>query len=938
MSVPNQLEWRLAEFRNSGRERQAFDPTSAGAAQNRSLETGPELLFGRVVDSIPYLNTYKVLPERAVSCITCGYAAPGPNGVFGARGVSTIPCGARVWFIWHQDTNYGLILCCEPDFMTNASKALSDFFYLGSRSGLHTDLANSYPFTTNARGLVDFSAGRPFDSTSGGEWGAITETGLRVLLDSFMVQVGCGEACGIFAYLWDQLLRVSGVNLQIRSAWSELELLLDQGETRGVQGISIYPWEAMGRQTPGQATSQNFNAQQTEIDLPWYAATEPQQDDQMPIRRSWEFSGYLGQGGKRLVSAPVRVGVSSYSSPGVHASLFEESVSLSGRYSVRTALGWNAVRRPLMSSLWPTARPESVIAGQSQNADPSLADSIQSYQFSGLPAFGAGPPHIVQGSPGLPVGANLSGSRSSQSTSNGKAGSQSKPNPIIDAVPLRGHSVEDLHAYIFNWEAGLPFHYHQKDWEYTEETAGALGGSLPPIQFNTLKGHANMWLLDAPTGSLNIDHRYNTVKYALSNSYFSLLDDGGVAIGCGFGSQILLTGGSVELTAPGDIWLRSGRNAVVWGGRDAILRGNNCVDISASNKDVRIKAEKHLWALAGNGGGNGLLLLESRATTNEYDFGQGTDGAAPDKVVLGDQVAAGGVAIRAANNNIVTWSNNLYLRTGGGSTGSGDIFLDANKGARNILASAQTLVCYMPAGGARYDAWLTPRSVSAANAFLEGFTYIDSQTAIMGQLSVDGQLNTNDWIYINGGHIATTASDDNKGLVDSIKPFDDLFKSLTDTGKKLFTSLFSSWTSSFKQQWYQDKQAGDDKVITNMQFSFRTGPQYGTFTAGVGTNPGTSSFRLYEDRWQQMARKAGTGGTAWNEPAVVSQGTSTMPYPGNECFLFSGGYLLIETTMFNMATGVSNDRGDPKTPPDYYKTPAYGQPTAATLSDYTVTG
>jgi len=890
----HRMEWTLAEMGNQFRERPASDPTSAGVSRNGSLKSGPEVLFGRVVDSIPYVNTYKVLPERGLSVITCGYATPGPCGIIGAKSVSTLPVGAMVWFIFHRSTNHGMIIAVAPDYMSDGAKALSDFIYVGSRSGLHVDPANSYPFQTAARGIIDFSSGRPFDSTSGGEWGAITETGLRVLLDSFMVQLGCGEACGVYAYYWDQLLRLAGVNLQIRSSFSEQELLDDQSETYGMHGISIYPWEALGLPRFGNKAGRVLDAQQTELDESWYAANEPQHDDQAPIRRVKEFSGYLGQGGRRTISIPISRVLNTYGEPITEAAVFEEQISLTGRYTLRSATGVTIAKRPLIPAVRQKARPEA-----------GSGDTPQNYRFSGLDGLGQGPEHKIHGAPGLP-----------EMTSG------------TDPGRVRARGIEDLHAYVFNWANQTPFHYHQNDWTVSEETQSPLGTQLPEIDFGTLSENSQMYLQDPPRVNLDVDHRYNTVAFALSSSYFTLLDDGGVAIGDGFGSEILMSGGSIELSAPGDVWLKSGRNAVVWGGRDVVVRGRNHVDITASKKDVRIKAEKHLWALAGNGGSDGMLLLESRATSTYFDFGKDTP-------IIGEAASAGGVVLRATNNAVMTWSKDLYLRTGGGSIQAGDVFIDAGKGKSNILTTSQSIVNYLDQDGWRIDAYLTPRNVAKLHAYGQNSVFLSSNVYALGALAVDGEIYANSWIYVDNGSIASSEADATFGRVQSISAGDlaSFFQEVRKAGDDAKPNLYTLWQTDFDQKWYQEHQAGADDTLAKAEFSCRSADQYRTYTSG-GAN-----FRIYEDRWQQMARKSGSVSTVWQEPVVSSQGVNTMPWPGYESFTQSGGLVLVPTTMFDMDRGTAKPRGAADSQNSPYHDPKYGTPEKAVLNDsYLVTG
>jgi len=886
-----QLEWRQAEGRQVGLERPTADPTSSGAAQLRSLSRGVELLFGRVMDAIPYLNTYKVLPERGLSVLTCGYLAPGPNAVIGARSAATIPPGSRVWFIYHRDVNYGMIIGVEPDFSTDGSRALSDFISLGSRSGFHRDTAHSFPLRMNTRGICDWSAGRPFDATTAGEWGAITETGLRFMLDSGMAQMGTGEGCGVFAYLWDQLLRLVGTNLQIRSSTFEHESLDDESEHLDVIGHSVYPWETLGGGRQGTELFRTHTAQETQIDQPWYAAIEPLHDDQTPLRRLYEFHGYHGQGGKRLLLAPTTDAISRQSAPAPVVALFEEALTLTGRWLVSSAMGMTLAKRPFIPRLQPKKRPE--------HAD---GDNATNYRASG--AFGSGPEHIVQSAPTI------------------SSGGQSDP------CQIRAAGVADLHAYTFNWESPHPFHYHEEDWELSEEGGGPLGGSLPPIPFSDLAGHRRMYLPDPPTASVNIDHRYGGAAYAMASSYITLLDDGGISIGSGCGCELRMAGGSITLSAPGDIWTRAGRNTVNWAGRDLILRGKRHIDASATEGDVRLKADRHLWGLAGNGG-DGLLLLESRGQGASYLFEDDEGGP-----MLGEDARANGIALRSPNSNTVVWGRDIYLRTGGGSVGDGNIVLDASRGRGSILTESQVVVNYMtPASGSgRYDAFHDDGKVTCAHAYGKFGAMLDGDLYVLGFTAVDGSVYTNDWIYVDTGHIATAEAPQYNYLVASIKPdsLQPFFDEVKQAEKEMRQALTDYYDSAMYQQWLTDYRAGNDRVMAIAEYSFRTPAQY-------GTDQGT--FRLYEDRWQQLARMAGATTDVWTEATVTSQGIPTGPYPGYEAYTASDSFFEMDLTMVDETTGLSRDRGTAAETAECYTNPQYAMPQAKALDGiYTVIG
>lgn len=894
-----QLEWKMMEFQKMGlRDMQAMDPTSVGAHQTRDLGRGVEIMFGRVMDSIPYAGIYKVLPERGLSVITCCHVGHGPNGAIGVRSVSSLPPGVHVWFIYHRDVNYGVIIGVEPYFMTDPRQALSDYIYLGSRSGLHRDVAFSYPWRTNTRGLGDWSAGTPFDEAADGTWGGITRTGLRMLLDDFMVQVGAGEACGLYAYLWDQLCRLTGINLQIRANCFEWEALDDESEHFDVLGHSVYPWETMGagRQTSG--LYREHTAKETQVEKPWYAAIEPAYDNQMPVRRVLSFGGYLGQGGKRLVQAPTDATIWRYGNPGGLASVFEEQVTLPGAYALRSAKSVIIARRPLIPKIYQKRRP-----------DDAAGDNKDNYRASGT--FGSGPRHEVTGDIDTPGD--------------------------FEDNQKRIAGVQDLIAYVFNWEGAHAFHYHENDWTVSQETESDLGSSIPLPQFRPLVGNSKMFMPDPPKASLPIDHRYGTVEYALCNSYIVLTEDGGIAIGDGYGAEIRMSGGHIANTAPGDVWHRAGRHVGCWGGRDVLVRAHNCVDISATEKDIRLGANRHLWAVAGLEEGNqGLLLLESRAVSRDYIFKADDSGG-----MIGEDAEASGIALRVENANIVNWGRDIYLRTGGGSVSQGDIYLDAGRGTRSLLTNSTFIGHYLkPASGAgRYDAFYvgdTTIEVKAVNAFTGVYNLLGAWSAVYGDLAVDGRYFGNGWIYTIG-HIGTTEAATYNFLVPPILP-DELvkfFKQLAEVVEALKKALAAYFMATFTTLFYQDLKAGDAEVMTIAEYSWRTSQQCGT----ASEDGSETSFRLFEDRWQQMDRMAGGASVKWSEVWATTQGIQTGPYPGKEAMTNSESYIEMPLTIYDPETGASRSRGSADSVAECYAQPKYGEPSPKALDgNYRILG
>jgi hypothetical protein len=120
-------------------------------------------------------------------------------------------------------------------------------------------------------------------------------------------------------------------------------------------------------------------------------------------------------------------------------------------------------------------------------------------------------------------------------------------------------AISDDLAFTFNWQGAHPFYYHENDWYLPEEEdLNYLGEECAGPQFAApyFKELGCYQLLQAPPAiPLHVDHRYGDVDYYPNKSYVTLLDDGSVVIGDGFGSQLRMGNGNIYLQCPGDVFL-----------------------------------------------------------------------------------------------------------------------------------------------------------------------------------------------------------------------------------------------------------------------------------------------------------------------------------------------------------------------------------------------
>lgn len=879
------LLWRFLEG-DRGNTRPQSDAQQQGGMHNFDLGRNSEIIFGRIVDSAGPVHCYKVIPERGGPPHTATMLAATSLSNMGARQLNTLQPGTNVWMIANWQSYNSLIIGVEPLPMTAANRSLIDSISSASRA--RVDRAEMQPLLmTDNGGVTDWTAGRPFDSTTVGEAGWITETGLRIFIDPFMAMMAVDECCGVWTFYHDQLLRLCGHNLQMLTAGHERDAFDDELEYSDFSGYTPYPWEQLGmlaREDPTLVKT----PEEAQFDAPWYAELEPKVDDQLAWHRLLEFRGYLGQGYRRMIVAPPapaddispsEENINRLSVDRVFTGLFDEQLALTGRYSLRSAKGIMLVKSPLIP----------VPKRKRQPADPK-GDTGENYKFSGVD--GDGPDHKVKGELADP-----------------------SSEPLLTSVA----AVLDLQAYIFNWEGLHPFHYHDKDW-FTPEESDLESVTDVPIPFDEL---SSKQFFEAPDPDMvTVDERYGPVKVYPNKSYFGLLDSGGVVIGDGFGGEIRMVGGSIEITAPGDIWLRSGRSILQWAGRDMNIRARNSMDFACSERDMRFKAEKNMQFLAGNDSETservGGILLESRSASQIFDF----------ENKVGEDVTSGGIMMRAPNSQVIAWAKDVYLRTGGGKGDRavlpGSIVLDADRGKQPVIMHASVVDQYVRTAVNHYFG--PDGNIVAANSFSAVSNTLGRATCVAGGLQVTEALVVRDGISVTNGHIGTNEAESVDNLVGDLagQSLNAGRGGLDDCKAFAQTTLPTRGRTSFKTQleapFYAPLRPGNDAVIGSAGFSFRNETQYLT----------AEGWRIFEDRWQQMARLGAINVPKWTEKSVTSGSDTTFPYPGQKYFTSELPLKTVDLSLVE-PTGRAKDRDD-----DAWESPQYKDPVDNSLNDYAI--
>lgn len=854
------MSWLTRHMRNDGSGTPISNEVGNLIEELLDFGSSNKMEYGYVVDAFPTLRSYRVQPEAGGPTLQCNFATHSACSPIGVYDANTLVAGTHVRFMRHKHSNDGIIMGIEPSYMYDPRKFFGDIISQGSNTSIRCETGyGSGPLAIGGTagtgssakplygGITSWSGRTPWDSTEISEFNKSTETGLMLHMDPYMAFMRADELTGVWMYYWDGLLRIGGQQFQEWAGPTEREVLDDEGETSIYHGVGIYPWEHRGMlQGPEASTFYEFTDPEDIQDpnkTPYYARFEPTEDDTQPFHRFQTYGGYLGQGFKEIISAPnfddaaTTARYSSYTYQPV--GLYEQQATLSGHWWVRTATGLTLAKRPIIP-----------VPHRKAPATSGTGDTPDNYKASSY--YGSGADHKVQATPTI-----------------------TEADTRLQAFQAT-MSVLDIHSNMFNWEGAHPFDYHANDFELTEDS------NYTPVTANqevpTFSDLATQWYLELPSyNEIQVDHRTGMDALRVYNctQYLTFLDEGGVLLGDGWGSEIRMAGGTIAITCPGDVFLEAGRNVISWGGRDVIVRAKQSVDITASDKDVRIKAEENLWMLAANCGNKAKgMLFECRSTVDPtYNF-----------TGVGQAAESNGFVFKAPNNEFVVLTKNIYLRTGiptGKDNGSatppaiakaGDIVLDA-LGTGDVITRSEFVKHWVAC--AVMHSFPDTDSPTGVNFFtsdgctLCGDVFTDGDLVSQGTHMAQGDfVSSGGHMYsANGGAVGKLTAASAASAADAISQ-----------GHTYETTLQTwsgnAWTADLDDMWYSANRPGSDTTIESMWFSLRIKSDYKS-----------EYFMLPENRWQQMQRLNGDAAVTWTETAVATNlvagdDQNTMPFPG----------------------------------------------------------
>lgn len=825
------------------------DPWGSGSLYLTRLGQSGRLLVGRIVYALPYLNWYRVLVEEAGDIACLHVSSDTTLGPLGPRSISMLPPGSLVLLFRHPTDPMGYIIGSIPELTEDGRLLFSDWISQGSGTGYKREGYYDEVIGLVDDGVpVDLNCSRPQDATVF-DWGRSSGLGGMLQMDPFMMQLRMSEMCGMTLHYIDELTRITGRQLDVVTSGSERAERDDEGEYTMMYGETPYPWEAMGVFDVNGTATRDVDAADVQYNE-HEGAIEPKEADQIPFYRYREFGGYLGQGRIReMLLPPKDVETWTLEEQEKKAvTVFREHISLDGSATIATAGSWTVAKRPFMGTVKQLKQPED-----------ATGDHTENYLASGVTGV-SDAEHIVGTTAGAPDAGD------------------GPPQHLLSASALM-----QQHVYAFNWKPLVGFHYHTKDWIASEESDSPLHEGYEKPALNKL---ATQQWMDAPRSvEYKVDDRYGEAKFYQILSHISITDEGFIQLATGEGSSITLGAGNVEITCPGDFVIKTGRSVIQVAGDDVVVKARNSIDVTSTDKDVRIKAENNMQMVS-----NGGVLVESKAEGNTHTY----------KRKFGEDVRSSGVVIRAANSHVSAMSKDMYLRTGvatqdGGEGTAGDIVIDAGKGKADVKMVGKNFVRHV--GGEANDYFGIENPIRA-NKFGQGYTRLAGSLEVNGDLRAKGQLTVETGIVVTAGHIATSQAG-NTGKVSQLRnpSAQTSLNQVAQRASQLVQTAATHWKEKINELFYANNKIGSDDLQKLIEFSFRNEKQYRT-----------TDFKIIQAPWQRLA---GDDLEFWTEKQISTQSEKLMPWPGYKRWAEDEAFYDYETKLYDEDTGLAKDRTEP---------------------------
>ena len=825
---------------------------------------------GYVLDYFARSDCYLVFDPQARSTAICTAMHPyGSTGTaMGARSISGgYPPHTPVYVLEAGGTR--VILGVALATTTNLKNLVSDMIVMRSQVGAADPKASMHFDPLNQKeGLSYCDVGRPLDAL-GGDWGQINELGVAVFLGKLMACLRASDMAKIEAFWGDDLLRVFGYNLQTYTGMREEYEIADEGEGNLVRRTSPFLWEAIGaREVLDSAVEEKKGRSKDPEASAWW---EPKKKDQLIIPRHTLLRGYMGDIEHEWVQVPGKnmPDQESFSNFTKYIGVFEQSKGVTGAYFVRSAKEISFEKSILIP-----------VPKELKAPDDATGDNRKNYHAAGSSRLGEKGPL-----PKLP---------------------EYKFPEKEDANGWFSY-LYDVQAWMYNRVIIGGLYHHTtdgggKDW-YLPAESELVDEFLDKVKSASIDGSklniGNKFMVSLPDlAKLKVDHRegHTAVRYYQSRAIFKIQEDGSILIEDGYGSSIQMKGGSIELSCVGDVFMRPGRNIINWAPRDFIAKAGNCVDITASQKDIHIKAEKNLEFISGNGPDRkGAMIFDCRSL------------GAPKKnefTPIGEDRKTSGILFRAEDAPVYMYGNHFYV---GLSKQTGRITLDARDNGEVYMRGKEVKSRTDEFNIIERNGSKSLLSINKNMAYwntdrchVNGALYVAHGTMLGKHVEVQGFLNCTTGVYAKNGFASEFGGNVGKGPV--IPPVLSTPEEVQKVVEKTYKDVKQATDADEEEVVKQTDAPGNMEFKSKIHFSCRRTRQY------FGGQE--STFFLWETRWQSLLKQGG-GSATWKEPEVPRQGggAAEMPHPGIDAWQNQPKFKFVsDHDNYDAKTGIATKR------------------------------
>jgi hypothetical protein len=540
----------------------------------------PYLMVGSVIEVNQQLQCYKVRigdhPDIiAVTLESMGAAFPVRSNSSNLFGVGSY---VLVLTSRYFGVNYGVILGAYPQNSGAESYLGSPELVPSSPVGSGLDKISSEALNTAEH---NFNAGRPIDVYPT-DLTMLSYFGAGLFVGSLQATLRASSECAVECHYIDSLLRLTSHNFEQFSAGADTQFVADCGDYTEIKRGNPYVIESVGGTEQYGAFPKKEGEVRGEVSSPspnmgQYALED---ENQVGWWRWLDLSGYLANVKLAFVLVPklesTRKGAEDNPQQDETA-VFREHVDSTGAYSVTSAKSISLIKDCFIPVPKEQYRADDSRGDNKEDIEKAREDNKLNSKDAELEG-------LSEGNPDASVLSSLASS---------------------DMASFRTHRTL------------VKFRERKKDWSLKEVNEIDLAGFRSTVDSQGIINPANnvsssrMYAALPKVGKLKINAN-EEAKYFASRSMIMMHEDGSIHIQDGYGAAISMRGGCIDITCPGDITLRPGRNLVGLAGDSASIIGGVDVELCGMKGDIRVQADRNISVLSGNDGQGGILL-ETRA-------------------------------------------------------------------------------------------------------------------------------------------------------------------------------------------------------------------------------------------------------------------------------------------------------------------------------------